>query len=121
MSRGGDVLLRFPFLPNYQCLFMKDKMYYMLLIACCLCSVSAMAQNRSSISGTVYDRKSGLPIPYATVFIGHKGTGTDGKGRYELKGVSRNLTLLNVSCVGYEKAVQPVLPKIGRASCRERV
>ena len=80
----------------------------MLLIACCLCSVSAMAQNRSSISGTVYDRKSGLPIPYATVFIGHKGTGTDGKGRYELKGVSRNLTLLNVSCVGYEKAVQPV-------------
>ncbi|RPD49792.1 hypothetical protein DNI29_03070 [Hymenobacter sediminis] len=60
-----------------------------------------------SLSGTVLDRKTGQPIPFATVAIPARsaGTITDAQGRFRLQ--ARLGEVVQVSSIGYEPATLP--------------
>jgi hypothetical protein len=57
----------------------------------------------AQISGTVTDKSTGNPIPYASIFVKgqDKGATTDMQGIFKLNQVSQN-TLLVISAIGYE-------------------
>lgn len=61
-----------------------------------------------ALSGTVLDRKTGQPVPFATVAVPARsaGTITDAQGRFQLE--ARRGELLQVSSIGYEAATLPV-------------
>ncbi|AHJ99299.1 erythromycin esterase family protein [Hymenobacter swuensis] len=61
-----------------------------------------------ALSGTVLDRKTGKPVPFATVAVPARsaGTVTDAQGRFRLA-VGRG-ELVQVSSIGYEPAMLPV-------------
>ncbi len=71
-------------------------------------SFALMAQNKVSIKGTVYDKETNTPLPDVTVIIGHNGTSTDAQGNYSLDGVSKQLTQLKITYVGFKTILKKV-------------
>jgi len=68
-----------------------------------LCAIPEMLFGQNTISGTLLDKKTQEPLPYATVYIDGttKGTATDNLGRFTLKNVPVPSTVV-FSFVGYE-------------------
>ena len=68
-----------------------------------LCTIPGMLLGQNTISGTLLDKKTQEPLPYATVYIDGttKGTATDNLGRFTLKNVPVPSTVV-FSFVGYE-------------------
>ncbi len=71
-------------------------------------SFTLIAQNKVSIKGTVYDKETNTPLPDVTVIIGHNGTITDAQGNYSLDNVSKQLTQLKITYVGFETILKKV-------------
>ncbi|MCE7043581.1 TonB-dependent receptor [Dyadobacter sp. CY312] len=58
---------------------------------------------QKTISGTVTDAADGKPLPGATVRAGEiRGATTDKNGNFSLKNIAENISILNVSYVGYQ-------------------
>ncbi len=63
-----------------------------------------------ALAGTVLDRKSGRPVPFASVAVAARGAGTiaDAQGRFRLE-VWRG-EVVQVSSIGYDPATVPAVP-----------
>ncbi|MBC8084458.1 MAG: carboxypeptidase-like regulatory domain-containing protein, partial [Hymenobacter sp.] len=63
-----------------------------------------------TLSGTVLDRNTGQPVPFATVAVPARsaGTVTDAQGRFRLE--ARRNELMQISSIGYEPATLPAQP-----------
>ncbi len=74
-----------------------------LVILLLFVSLFTFAQKKGyvNISGTVYDATTHKPIENAVVVIGHKNAITDTNGKYFLKNIYKNLTLIKVTRLGY--------------------
>ena len=72
-----------------------------MLIFSMLITLSVFAQN--NFSGRITDFEDGKPLPGATVRAGDiRGTSSDANGSFSLRNVSGNISLLEISYVGYE-------------------
>lgn len=71
--------------------------------------VLGQARNAYYISGIVRDSITMDPVPYASVAISEKATGTltDEKGIFELT-APNNATSLQIACLGYDKKIVPI-------------
>jgi iron complex outermembrane recepter protein len=74
------------------------------------CVISAISQQRSEVTGTVTDIKTGLPLRAASVVLSESkmGTTTDSNGRYQLGNVPLGHTIIEVSYEGYRTIVEHV-------------
>ena len=93
---------------------MQTKRSYLILLWSFLCLLPSLlpAQVTSSttISGILYDRETGEPIPYATISTETRqsvtGTATDDKGAFTIKLqqelIASDTIALQISCIGYE-------------------
>jgi erythromycin esterase-like protein len=68
--------------------------------------VRAVGNAGPAIRGVVLDRKTGQPVPYASVSVPGRGVGTvaDGAGKFALAGVEPGASSLQISSVGYATA-----------------
>lgn len=79
-----------------------------VLLSLCLSLVlSAFAQDRNRIAGTVLNKSTNLPVPNASIFINgtSKGTVSRADGGFELTGINRGKFELIVSSVGFQTLV----------------
>ena len=93
---------------------MQTKRSYLILLWSFLCLLPSLlpAQVTSSttISGILYDRQTGEPIPYATISTETRqsvtGTASDDKGAFTIKLqqelIASDTIALQISCIGYE-------------------
>lgn len=65
--------------------------------------VRAVGNAGPAVRGVVLDRKTGQPVPYASVSVPGRGVGTvaDGVGKFMLAGVGPGASSLQISSVGY--------------------
>jgi erythromycin esterase-like protein len=66
------------------------------------------------VRGVVLDRKTGQPVPYASVSVPGRGVGTvaDGVGKFVLAGVTPGAGNLQISSVGYATATVAATPSV---------
>ena len=83
---------------------MKKTVSLLLLLLLCFCG---MAQH--TISGTIYDEKTGETLIGTTIYdtVSHQGTITNQHGRYTIT-LKENSPVLRISFVGYETQFIPV-------------
>lgn len=81
----------------------------LLTVLASIACILASAQDKRQINGTIYDRQTGQPIPFAAVKAGKQGTVADKNGCYLLKGVDADRTSFTASCVGYESMEKQIL------------
>ena len=79
----------------------------LLLVLLCGMSNSLLAQNRTTISGTVRDAESGETLPYASVLVTGTtlGAATNVDGYFVLLGVPADSLTLRVTYLGYQTAL----------------
>jgi hypothetical protein len=68
------------------------------------------AQTTGALRGVVFDKGTGEPIPFATIFIKGTdiGTITDDKGMFSLIKIPYNKYDMRISCVGYDSLIVPI-------------
>ncbi|MDO7854492.1 erythromycin esterase family protein [Hymenobacter convexus] len=68
--------------------------------------VQAVGRGETAVRGVVLDRKTGEPVPYASVSVPGRGVGTvaNGTGKFVLVGVEPGAGRLQISSVGYATA-----------------
>jgi iron complex outermembrane receptor protein len=87
------------------------KAFYILLLLCVSMFAKAKtATGIGSITGSITDKTTGLPIYGATIFIPdlNIGTSTDEKGSYLLKQLPEGEYLMQVTAIGYGSVTQVV-------------
>jgi len=78
--------------------------------------LNASAQDDIVVSGRVIDNVSGEALPFASITVTAPenteviiGAIANDDGRFEIRGIGRGNYLLNISFIGYETIVQPLL------------
>jgi len=87
------------------------KAFYILLLLCVSMFAKAKtATGIGSITGSITDKTTGLPIYGATIFIPdlNIGTSTDEKGNYLLKQLPEGEYLMQVTAIGYASVTKVV-------------
>jgi len=101
-------LYRVALSPTFGAKFDHMKSYLFLLVFY-LCAVSGFAQPLQTLKGTVTDKASQAPIPYATVVLPGTspllGTTTDSLGRFSIGNIAVGRYDVKVSSMGYEDAL----------------
>lgn len=78
-----------------------------LLVLCLSLVLSAFAQDKNRIAGTIFHKVTGQPVSNASVFINgtSKGTVSRADGGFELTGINKGSFELVVSSVGFQTLV----------------
>ncbi len=92
-------------------------MYKLFILLCCFFPlITTTAQETASISGRIFDSKTGEVLPYTSVAIKAKPTGellsgavTNNEGRFEILGLSPGEYIIQISFVGYETYQEEIL------------
>ncbi len=87
--------------------YSKEVFFVLLLIFLIYSPVTAQNQ----ISGTVYKKGTGTPLPGTNVFLPslQKGIATDAEGKYEISGLPSGKFKIQFSFIGYEILIMDVL------------
>src|SRR6185503_14478529 len=80
-----------------------------LVLAAVLAAATATAQEKGSISGKVFDKKTGHALPFATVTVvgAQRGGLTDSQGQFLITGVPVGAFEVKVQFLGYKPVSQP--------------
>ncbi len=64
----------------------------------------SFSQNQITIKGTLIDEEKNAPIPFANIYLNHKGTTSNQSGNFHLSFTQEKAdTIIMISCIGYEK------------------
>ncbi|RLD17578.1 MAG: TonB-dependent receptor, partial [Bacteroidetes bacterium] len=95
-------------------------MRYLLSILATICILTANAQEKATIRGTVTERLFGEPVELVTIYVqgSQNVVESDSKGKYRILVESNNEIILNFTRIGYQ-AVQHTFNGLSPGAVRE--